>query len=74
MLVKDLVAQLQTLDQELEVFLSSDSEGNEFKSISDSPFFTFYHDGEEEFCDPEDYKEEYDEEVVENVVVLFPIW
>lgn len=72
--VKDLIAQLQTLDPELDVFISSDSEGNEFKPVSDNPFFTFYHDGEEEFCSPEDYQEEYDEEVKENVVVLFPIW
>ena len=75
MRVKELIAELQKYDENMDVVISCDPEGNYFETIDDLDYM-FYYIPEDEYLqgyDEEDLEaEEINPEAVKKVVVIWP--
>lgn len=73
MKVKRLIEQLKEIPEDTEVWLSSDAEGNNFNSLSESDLYKvwFMDDYEFEFT-VEDELNSYPEDGLKDIVVLWP--
>lgn len=76
MTVKELIEELQTMPQDKEIFMSSDSEGNSYQLVDRNfGLYPYYRDGYHfEPCDPDDVLNgEYDgDDIIDVGVFLYP--
>lgn len=77
MKIKKLIKELQKLDPELEIIVSSDSEGNNFSALQDVSLAEYYRNKDDEFghyteIEIYDMEDEDKPANTKKCVILFP--
>jgi hypothetical protein len=70
--VADLMAELATMPQDLQIVLSSDAEGNSFSPLDKDWSLGTYRDGEF-YTEEDDYSDNDVEPATANAIALWPV-